>query len=88
LIRFLGFFVAIALAFWVYHDAKRRGKTSGKAVAWAVGVLFLWIVFMPLWLFTRPKELAGEGDFGHMMVCPSCGCNIDREDSFCPHCGH
>jgi hypothetical protein len=46
-IRFLGFFLAIALAFWVYHDANRRGKTHGKAVAWAAGVLPLWIVVLP-----------------------------------------
>ena len=88
LIRFLGFFIAIALAFWVYYDAKRRGKSPGKALAWAAGVLFLWIVFLPLWLFTRPKQLAGEGGLEHMAVCPSCGGYIDREASFCPHCGH
>jgi hypothetical protein len=46
-IRFLGFLLAIALAFWVYHDANRRGKTHGKAVAWAAGVLFLGIIFLP-----------------------------------------
>ena len=87
MIRFLGFLVAVALAFWVYHDAKRRGKAPGKALAWAAGVLLLWIVFLPLWLFTRPTQRAEEGAFGQMRVCPGCGGYIDREASFCPHCG-
>ena len=88
MIRFVGFVVAIVLAFWVYHDAMKRGKTSGKALAWAVGVLLLWIVFFPLWLFIRPKQLIEEGDVEYMTVCPSCGGYVDRDASFCPHCGH
>lgn len=87
MIRFLGFLVAVTLAFWVYHDAKRRGKTPGKALAWAAGVLVLWIVFFPLWLFTRPKQHAEEGAFGQMRACPGCGGYVDREASFCPRCG-
>jgi len=91
MIRYLGLLIAIALAFWVYHDAKRRGKTPGKALAWAAGVLFLWIVFFPLWLLTRPKRVVGEvgeRDFEHMAACPNCGGYVDRGASFCPHCGH
>jgi len=88
LIRYIGLFFSIALAFWVYLDAKKRGKTPGKALAWATGVLLLWVVFFPLWLLTRPKEVLGEDAFEHMRVCLSCGGYIDREASFCPHCGH
>lgn len=88
MIRYLGFLIAIALAFWVYHDAKRRGKTPGKALAWAAGILFLWIVFFPLWLLTRPKQVVGERDSEHMAACPNCGGYVDRWASFCPHCGH
>ncbi|MFQ6079667.1 MAG: hypothetical protein ACE5NJ_11115 [Thermodesulfobacteriota bacterium] len=71
MIRFIGLLVAIAFAFWVHQDAKKRGKTPGKALAWAAGVLLLWVVFLPLWLLTRPKEVLGEGAFEHMRVCPS-----------------
>ena len=88
MIRYIGLLIPIALAFWVYHDAKKRGKTPGKSLAWATGVLLLWIVFLPLWLLTRPQEVLGEGVFEHMRVCPSCGGYMDREASFCPHCGH
>ncbi len=88
MIRYVGFLIAIVLSFWVYHDAMKRGKTSGKALAWAVGVLLLYIVFFPLWLFTRPKQLAGEDDIGYMVVCTNCGGHVDREASFCPYCGH
>jgi hypothetical protein len=57
LIRFLGFLVAVALAFWVYHDAKRRGKNPGKALAWATGVLLLWIVFCPSGYLSGPRSV-------------------------------
>jgi hypothetical protein len=45
----------VLLSPWVYHDAKSRGFTSGKAMGWALGVFIIWLVAFPLWLVSRPK---------------------------------
>lgn len=56
--------IAFLVGFWVYRDAKRRGKTTGKAFLWFLGVFSLLIVFLPLWFITRPRKEDGEDGDG------------------------
>ncbi len=78
--QFLGLAIAFIVAFWVYTDARNRGKTTGKAFLWFLGVFFVLILFLPLWFITRPKVRS---------CCPHCGEYYESGDSdiFCPSCG-
>lgn len=75
----LGLAIAFIAAFWVYTDAKSRGKTTGKAFLWFLGVFFVLILFLPLWLITRPK----------VKLCSYCGkyCEYRKSEGFCSECG-
>ena len=77
--EFIGLAIAFIAAFWVYSDAKNRGKTTGKAFLWFLGVFFVLILFLPLWLITRPK----------VKLCAHCGQYYEHRDSdrCCPRCG-
>ncbi len=77
--EFIGLAIAFIVAFWVYSDAKNRGKTTRKAFLWFLGVFFILILFLPLWLITRPK----------VKLCPHCGeyYEYGASDVFCPRCG-
>ncbi len=77
--EFIGLVIAFIVAFWVYSDAKNRGKTTQKAFFWFLGVFFVLVVFLPLWLITRPRA----------KLCPNCGEHYEYAESerFCPKCG-
>src|SRR5437660_10052660 len=47
---------AFWVAAWVRRDALSRGKRKDVARCWAVGTFLLMIVFLPLWLLTRPRR--------------------------------
>lgn len=55
-------FIAAAAACWVYYDAKKRGYYPFAAICWTIGTfltintIFLMIVFIPLYLFTRKNR--------------------------------
>ncbi|MEM9884293.1 MAG: hypothetical protein AAF849_00255 [Bacteroidota bacterium] len=49
----IGLLIALGVSFWVLMDAKSRGM---NATLWAIGVLLLMIVFLPLYfIFRKPK---------------------------------
>lgn len=47
----VGLLAAIIAAMWTYRDANSRGM--GSATAWTIGVFFLGILFLPVYLFVR-----------------------------------
>ena len=59
--KWIGVGISLIMAGWVYSDAKKRGSNS--PLLWSVGVFLLWIVFLPLYFYTRPKAT----------LCPFCG---------------
>ncbi|TLM69246.1 MAG: hypothetical protein FDZ69_00300 [Deltaproteobacteria bacterium] len=85
--EFIGFLVALCLAFWVFSDAKARGKTTGGAFLWFLGTLLLLIVFLPLWLFIRPKKTHEVIVVGKPTLCVHCGKYYEGTPTFCPNCG-
>lgn len=63
----LGLMIAAAIAIWVASDAKKRGMNG---IVWAIGVLFLCIVFFPIYLLTRKPLLSQPQPQGHPPVPP------------------
>ena len=80
--EYLGLAIAFVVSFWVYSDAKSRGKSTGKAFLWFLGVFSVLILFLPLWLITRPKVSDAR-------LCSQCGEHYEYAESvvFCPRCG-
>jgi hypothetical protein len=81
----------------VASDANKRGMNG---VAWAIGVFFLCIVFLPIYLIVRKPLLAQQpygypppgqqapppaGAPGHF--CSNCGASAQPGVKFCPNCG-
>ena len=85
----IGLLIALGVGIWVYTDAKKRGKTSGSAFVWFLGVFFLLIIFLPAWLITRPKlpEEVKTTEQHQPKLCPHCGKYYEGSPSFCPNCG-
>jgi hypothetical protein len=82
--------VALLIAIWVYNDAIIRGKSSGDALIWFIGVFGLMIIFLPLWLILRPKlpqEVQKVEVLEKPSLCPYCGKYYRGTISFCPLCG-
>ncbi|HHV80499.1 TPA: zinc ribbon domain-containing protein [bacterium] len=81
-------FVVFFIAIWVYSDAKKRGKSRGSAFLWFLGTFLLLIVFLPIWLITRPKLLGELPITRSPQLCPYCGKYYEGNPSYCPNCGH
>ncbi len=75
--KMIGAVIALVVAFWVYRDAKIRGKTTAMALLWFAGVFLLLILFLPLWFILRPKN-----------ICPHCNNYYKYKDMgrYCPMC--
>lgn len=89
--------IVLVIAVLVAQDANKRGMNG---VLWGIGVFFLCIVFLPLYLILRkPLLMAPPPGYppqyppppgpppGAARVCPACGKYHDGSAQFCPHCG-
>lgn len=85
--EFIGFLVALGVAFWVFSDARSRGLSTGKALLWFFGTLFLLIIFLPFWLLTRPKPGYVVQAVGRQTLCAQCGRSYEGTPNYCPACG-
>lgn len=85
--KFIFFIVVLAIAFWVFSDARARGKSLLVALFWFLGTMMLMIVFLPLWLFVRPKRGYVIVDSDKPMMCMHCGKYYDGAPAFCSNCG-
>lgn len=84
--------VPLLAAVLVGQDANKRGMNG---LLWGIGVFFLCIIFLPLYLIVRRPmymppppgypPVAGPG--GAARMCPACGKYHDGTAQFCPHCG-
>ena len=77
--EYIGPVIPLIVAFWVYSDARNRGKTTKWAFLWFLGVFLVLILFLPLWFIKRPK----------MKLCDHCGKYYEYGAAyiFCPRCG-
>ncbi len=82
--------IPILVAWWVASDAARRGYSKGAVIGWFLGVWFLLIVFLPLYLILRskaPKSTQTDEEEKITKVCPYCGRLYQGNPQFCPYCG-
>lgn len=78
--------VWLVIGGWVYSDAKERGSSS--PIGWAIGVLALMIVFLPLYFIMRPSKRNAVNANNTSRLCPYCGKYYEGILAFCPNCGH
>ena len=69
--------IQIAIAVWVYRDAKSRGMDN--AVLLTVLCVLTGLLGLLIYLLMRPK--------GNLVVCPSCKKKRLEGSAKCPHCG-
>lgn len=80
----VGLGICFFLSIWVYNDAKKREREL--PLLWAIAVFFVWILFFPIYLATRPdKTLIIKKQ---PELCPHCGKYYEPPVKFCPNCGH
>lgn len=57
---YVGFFVIGLAGIWVYRDASKidwsDDRIGNKPWQWALGVLFVWPIFLPLYFLRRHKK--------------------------------
>ena len=88
-----GFIIELLIAIWVATDANKRGMNG---VAWAIGVFFLCIVFLPIYLIVRKPLLSypppGTPPYNPpptsgQHFCSHCGAPVQPGVKFCANCG-
>ena len=82
---FISILIPLVAGFWVYLDAKEKGRTDEKALLWGCGTFLLLIVFLPLWFFYRNSSEQRE----NVKQCPGCRRFLQNMPwaSYCPYCG-
>ena len=93
-IRIVAALVAAAIAFFVAKDANSRGMNG---LLWGLGVFFLYIIFLPIYLFVRKPLLATPAPpstAAHFpppptgaAFCKNCGNAVQPGARFCEKCG-
>ncbi|HLN60998.1 MAG TPA: zinc ribbon domain-containing protein [Symbiobacteriaceae bacterium] len=82
-----GLLAWLALAAWVYLDARQRG--SAAAPGWALLGLLAGPLALAVWLVARRTEAAPDaGPEGAPEACPGCGADTVAGASFCVRCGY
>lgn len=46
--------ISLVAAIWVYYDTTRLKQSLSNKFMWIIATFLLWIVFLPIWLLTRP----------------------------------
>jgi len=70
--------IQIAIAVWVYRDAKSRGMDN--AVLLTILTVLTGLLGLLIYLLMRPK--------GILVPCPSCQKKRIEGSAKCPHCGN
>jgi hypothetical protein len=83
--QWLGVFIAGCVAVWVVLDARKRGKSTGVALGWGMGVFLLLLLFLPLYLVLRDKTVAAPAK-SETASCRYCNMNVPLNAAYCPHC--
>ena len=68
---FLFYLVPLVIALWVFFDSQKYGYTFTQGLLWAIGVFFVLIVFLPLYLSYRNKRKQRAPSPGQMPIPPS-----------------
>jgi len=74
----IGIAISVALAIWVYRDAKARGMDNALLLTIVTAITGL--LGLVIYLMMRPK--------GNVVPCPSCQQKRLEGSAKCPHCGN
>lgn len=77
-ISFIVLAINVALAIWVFRDAKARGMDM--PVLWVIVVLISTVIGLIVYLVVRPT--------GNLTGCPNCHNKRLEVSATCPHCGN
>ena len=90
----IGILVVVASAIWVGVDHARIRRLYGwdvigeMAFPWVFGVLLLWIIVFPIYLYNRGAQKRSARDVAAgSAVCEHCEETADVHDTFCSSCG-
>ena len=77
--------IPLLAALWVFIDAKEKGRSRGQAILWAFGTFMALIIFLPLWLFVRWREVQPK----NTQLCSFCRSSFKEipRARYCPYCG-
>lgn len=75
--------IRVAVVWWVYQDANKRGRTD--AVLWAFLAFLSPLLFLIVYLLIREQQPQVPRTVTR--VCLSCGKPVGQDARFCPHCG-
>ena len=87
------YLLPLVIALWVFFDSQKHGYTFSQGLLWAIGVFFILIVFLPLYLSYRNKRKQRTPAPGQIAVlssstsCFYCGQPYPGDPKICPHCG-
>jgi len=85
--KVIGLLIVFCIAVWVFCDARTRDKSIPVALMWSFGTLIFLVVFLPLWLVTRPKKNRQIMITAKSKHCTSCGKTYEGAPSYCTNCG-
>lgn len=89
--RYSFLLLSLIASLWVFFDSQKRGFTIARGLLWAVGVFFLLIVFLPLYLVARKKKekevRAAKPERSPDHFCFYCRKAYAGQPGVCPHCG-
>ena len=85
--KVIGLLIVFCVAIWVFCDARARDKSILVALMWSFGTLVFLVVFLPLWLITRPKKNQQIMITAKSKHCTSCGESHEGTPSYCTNCG-
>ena len=81
----------MAVALWVFFDSQKHGYSVAKGLLWAVGVFFVLVLFLPLYLMARNKKKKIAATVRRippvMNTCFYCRQEYEGNPSACPQCG-
>jgi len=90
LLIIIGTIIPLLVAWWVASDASKRGCSKSTIIGWFLGIWFLLIFFLPLYLILRsktPKSSQVDEEEKTTKVCHYCGKLYQGNPQFCPYCG-
>lgn len=89
--HYLSLLFFILAGVYTVWDSLRRGRSYPVAILWGLGVTFLFFIFFPLHLKTRPnivKNSTIDITQEAMIACNNCGKFCSQKSTICPHCGN
>lgn len=87
-ILLIALFIDLCVGIWVFSDAKARKKSTGVALFWGIASFSCLILFLPLWLLTRPTKTDYVIFKDQPKLCVHCGKYYEGAPSYCPNCGN